>query len=58
MHILDSVLFFPLSLRFVIVCVTIVQFIEHFLDTHLKGGVQKLDVLFNTMVHDTVYALC
>jgi len=54
----DGVLFFPLPLSFVIECITIVQFIEHFLDTHLKGGVQKLDVLFNTMVQDTVYSLC
>jgi len=58
MQLSDGVLFFPLPLSFVIECITIVQFIEHFLDTHLKGGVQKLDVLFNTMVQDTVYSLC
>lgn len=58
MQLSDSVLFFPLPLRFVIVCITIVQFIEHFLDTHLKSGVQKLYALFNTVVQDTVYALC
>jgi len=58
MQLSDGVLFFPLPLSFVIECITIVEFIEHFLDTHLKGGVQKLDVLFNTMVQDTVYSLC
>lgn len=58
MQLSDGVLFFPLSLSFVIECITIVQLIEHFFDTHLKGGVQKLDVLFNTVVQDTVYALC
>jgi len=58
MQLSDGVLFFPLPLSFVIECITIVQFIKHFLDTHLKGGIQKLDVLFNTMVQDTVYSLC
>lgn len=58
MQLSDGVLFFPLPLRFVIMYVTIVQFTEHFLDTHLKGGVQKLNAMFSTMVQDTVYALC
>lgn len=54
----DCILFFPLPLRFMIVCVATVQVFENFLNTHLKGGVQKFDVLLSTAVQNAVYTLC
>lgn len=54
----DRILFFPLPLRFMIVCVATVQFFEDFFNTHLKGGVQKFNVLLSTAVQNAVYTLC
>lgn len=55
---LDSILLFPLPLRFVIMCVIFVEFTKYFLNTHLQCPVQELYILFDTLVQDAVDAFC
>lgn len=53
---LGSILFFPLSLGFVVVYVVFVQLTEHFLNAHLQCHVQELYIPLNTEVQNAVDA--
>lgn len=41
-----------------VMSITAIKFVEHLSDTHLEGGIQKLNVLLNTKVQDPVNSLC
>ena len=47
-----------LPLGFMVMRITAIEIVEHLSDTHLEGGVQKLNVLLNTEVQDPVNSLC